>query len=109
MAILHLKTEQQLVEEAQKGKPIFLNFWAPWCGPCQMFANVLNEIDEDLKDKIQIVKVNSDEAPDLAAVFEVQGIPHSRLVVGNSMSEPLVGAIPYEQLKDVLERYLESL
>lgn len=108
MAILHVNNEQQLVEEAQKGKMIFLNFWAPWCGPCNMFANVLQEIDEELQQHVQIVKVNVDEAQALAAGFEVQGIPHSRLIIGNAMSEPVIGYVPYEQLKDMLQAQIDA-
>ena len=106
MSILHAKTEQEILEHVGGDKLIVLNFWASWCGPCQMFANVLNEVDEEIGDRVQVIKVNVDEAQDLAAGFGVQGIPHSRLIIGDAMSQPLTGYIPFEQLKAVLEQQL---
>ncbi len=58
----------------QAGKPVVVDFWAEWCGPCKMIAPSLEEISEE-NDKVDIVKVNIDENPDLAAQFGVRSIP----------------------------------
>ena len=108
MAIIHAKTEEEIFKHVGGDKAIVLNFWASWCGPCQMFANVLNEVDEDYADKVQVIKVNVDEAQELAGAFQVQGIPHSRIIIGNGMTDPITGFIPYGQMKQILDEVLQS-
>lgn len=107
MAILHVTTEQEIMQHIGGEKLVVLNFWAPWCGPCNMFANVLNQVDKEMGDKVQVIKVNVDEAQALAAGFGVQGIPHSRLIIGDAMSQPITGYIPFEQLQSVLEQQMK--
>lgn len=107
MAIIHAKTEEEIFEHVGGEELIVLNFWASWCGPCQMFANVLNEVDEDFPGKVKVIKVNVDEAQELAAGFQVQGIPHTRIIIGDGMSQPLTGYIPYEQMKAIIDDQLK--
>ena len=108
MAIIHAKTEEEIFKHVDGDKAIVLNFWASWCGPCQMFANVLNEVDEDYADKVQVIKVNVDEAQELAGAFQVQGIPHSRIIIGNGMTDPITGFVPYGQMQQILDEVLQS-
>ena len=81
----------------QAGKPVVVDFWAEWCGPCKMIAPSLEEISEE-NDKVDIVKVNIDENPDLAAQFGVRSIP--TLMLFNPGQEPVVkvGAAAKSQL-----------
>ncbi len=61
-----------------------VDFWAPWCGPCRMLSSVLDDIDQSIGDKIQIIKVNVDKATELSSKFEIQSIP-AVILFKNSM------------------------
>jgi len=67
-----------------------------------MFGMVLNQLNEECSDKVKIIRVNVDESPDLAAEYQVLGIPHSRLIIHNQLHEPIVGYIPFENLKQII-------
>jgi len=56
-------------------KPVLVDFWAPWCGPCRMVSPVVERVGRALAGRLKVVKLNTDEAPDIAARYEVQGIP----------------------------------
>ncbi|WP_010306065.1 thioredoxin family protein [Kurthia senegalensis] len=107
MAIVHVTTAEEINAQVATNKMVVLNFWATWCGPCRMFANVLEQIDEEMED-VRVLKVNVDEHPELSEKFEVMGIPHTRVILNNAMYEPLVGYIPYEQLQPMLETELKE-
>ena len=72
--IKHIETLEELKEEIAKGD-VLLDFFAPWCGPCRMLGPVLEQLDAKEDFKVQIVKVDTDEAPELAMAFNVQTIP----------------------------------
>ncbi|WP_244861956.1 thioredoxin family protein [Siminovitchia terrae] len=106
MAILHVTSNNEIEPHLNGGKPVLLNFWAKWCGPCRMLIPVLEQLDEELGDKVQILKVDVDEGPDLAAQYGVMGIPHTRIIINNNIKDPLVGYVPYEKLKMIVESEL---
>ena len=72
--IKHVETSEELKAELEKGD-VLLDFFAPWCGPCRMLGPVLEELDKKEDFNVQIVKVDTDEAPDLAMAFQVETIP----------------------------------
>lgn len=86
--------------------PVVIDFWAPWCGPCRMMAPVFEKLSKDYDGKVKFVKINSDNDPELAAQFGIQGIP--TLVVVNSGSEVdrHVGFAPEPALKQRIEHIL---
>ncbi|MGE7674564.1 thioredoxin family protein [Lysinibacillus sp. NPDC094403] len=102
MSIVHVITKKELREHLNTKKIVLINFWAEWCGPCKMFAGVLSQLSEDFSDKIKIIKVNVEKSPDIAAEYKVMGIPHSRLIIHNKSYEPIVGYVPFEQLKQMI-------
>jgi thioredoxin 1 len=65
--------DEEVIKE--NDKPVLVDFWAPWCGPCQMMGPILDEVSEDVKEFAKVGKVNVDENPDTAGKYEVMSIP----------------------------------
>jgi len=89
-------------------KPVLVDFWAPWCGPCKMVAPVLEEIAAEHSDDLIIAKVNVDENNQHAAKLGVQGIPTMILFRGGEMVDRIVGAAPKAALEQRLSAALGS-
>ncbi|MBS4196981.1 thioredoxin family protein [Lederbergia citri] len=106
MTIIHVTSNNEIEPHINGDKLVLLNFWAKWCGPCKMLIPVLEQLDEELGDKVQILKVDVDNGPDLAAQYGVMGIPHTRMIINNNTRDPLVGYVPYEKLKTIVEAEL---
>ncbi len=81
-------------------KPVVVDFWAEWCGPCKMIAPSLEEISNEMGDQVTIAKVNMDENPDLAAQFGVRSIPTLLMFKGGEPVAIQVGAAPKAKLSD---------
>jgi thioredoxin 1 len=95
---------QATVVEADK--PVLVDFWAPWCGPCRMVAPVLEEIQQERGDALQIVKLNVDENPETAAKFQVMSIPTLILFKNGEAVHKVIGALPKRRLEAELEPVL---
>jgi thioredoxin 1 len=87
-------------------KPVLVDFWAEWCGPCKMIGPSLEEISEELGEKVTIAKLNIDEHPDTPGKFGVRGIPTMILFKNGEVVDTKVGAAPKAQIKDWLEAAL---
>jgi thioredoxin 1 len=84
----------------QSDKPVLVDFWAPWCGPCKMVAPVLDELAQEKDGDLVIAKVNVDENQQHAAKYGVQGIPTMLLFVNGEIADRLVGAHPKAALSE---------
>ena len=80
--------------------PVVVDFWAEWCGPCKAIGPSLEEISDEMGDKVKIAKVNMDDNPDLAAQFGVRSIPTLLMFKGGEPVGIKVGAAPKNQLSD---------
>ncbi|MFT4050353.1 MAG: thioredoxin, partial [Solirubrobacterales bacterium] len=87
----------------ESDKPVLVDFWAPWCGPCRMVAPVLEEIAKERGDDLQIVKLNIDENPQTAAKFQVMSIPTLILFKDGAVAHKVIGALPKRRLDAELE------
>ncbi len=78
--------------------PVLVDFYAPWCGPCQMMASILEQVNAQMKQKIQVVKINTDTYPALASQYQVQGLPTLMLFKQGQPVDRIEGVMPAEQL-----------
>ena len=90
----------------QNAKPVIVDFWAEWCGPCRQVAPVLEQIAVEYADKIDVVKLNVDENPQIAARYRITSIPTMNVYQGGEVVKTIVGAKPKPLILKDLEAFL---
>jgi len=101
--IVHVTDASFESDVLQAGKPVLLDFWAEWCGPCKMIAPMLDEVATEYQDKLTIAKVNIDENPRTPQRFNVRGIPTLILFKNGQVEGQKVGALRKADLVTFLE------
>ena len=103
MSLVHITDDTFDAEVLQSDKPVLLDFWAEWCGPCKQLSPVVDELAEDMKDAVKVVKVNIDEAPDAPTKYGVRGVPTLMIFKNGQVVDTRVGGMPKSQLQEWIE------
>jgi thioredoxin 1 len=93
----------------QSPLPVIVDFWAPWCGPCKMVAPMLDKVAKEQAGKLIVAKVNTDENPNYASQYGVQGIPTMLFIFGGKIVHRQVGALPERMLREAVGQFLEVM
>ena len=101
MAVIHINKENFDKEVLNSDKPVLLDFWAPWCGPCRMVAPILDEIADERSD-VKVGKINVDEEAELAGQFSVFSIPTLVVIKNGEVVNQSVGARPKASILSLL-------
>lgn len=98
-------TDQNFEQEVIKSEiPVLVDFWAPWCGPCQMMGPVIEELAKEIGAKAKVGKCNVDENGEIASKFEIMSIPAIKIFKGGTVVEEFIGVQSQEKLKQALEK-----
>jgi len=104
--IVHTSDSTFSQDVLKSDKPVLLDFWAEWCGPCKMIAPILDEIATEYKDKVTIAKINIDQNPQTPPKFGIRGIPTVILFKNGTVEAQKVGAFSKSQLASFLDSHL---
>lgn len=99
-------TDANFAETLQEGKPMVLDFWAEWCGPCRMVSPIMDELAEDYAGRVNIGKMNVDENNDIVAQYGIRNIPTVLFFKNGELVDKIVGAVPKDKFVAKIEAML---
>ena len=105
---IHTSDSQFASDVLQSEKPVLVDFWAEWCGPCKALAPKLDEIATEYGEKITVAKVDIDQNKETPTTYGVRGVPTLALFKGGEVVDQIVGNQPLDQIKALLDKHLGS-
>jgi thioredoxin 1 len=105
--VIHVSDESFKEVVLDSDKPVLVDFWASWCGPCLALTPVIDDLAEEMSDKIKICKLNVDENQKTAMQYGIKGIPTILIFKNGQVAEQSVGLVPKEQLKELVSKVLD--
>lgn len=107
MQVLNI-TDANFSDEVLKSQvPVFIDFWAPWCGPCQMMGPIVEELGSEYSaDKVKIVKVDVDQNQEVAGRYQVMSIPTFLIFKNGEIADKLIGGVQKEKLKELIDKHI---
>ena len=100
--------EENFEDFLSKDKPILVDFWAEWCGPCKMLTPVIEELSNDFADKAVIAKVNVDESPGIAQKYSIRSIPSLLFFNNGSVEHQLIGVVSKQEIASTIEKLINE-
>ena len=104
--IKHISDASFEADVIKSGKPVLVDYWAEWCGPCKMIAPILDEVSQTYGERLQVTKMNVDENREVPAKFGIRGIPTLMLFKDGQLASTKVGALSKAQLTAFLDQHL---
>ncbi|HOV40531.1 MAG TPA: thioredoxin [Oscillospiraceae bacterium] len=102
MSTVKITKENFNAEVMNSDRPVLIDFWAPWCGPCRMVSPIVDEIADEVSATVKVGKINIDEEPELASSFNVMSIPTLVVVKNGKIVNSAVGARPKQEILKLL-------
>ena len=103
---LEITRENFEAEVLRSDKPVVIDFWAPWCGPCKMVAPVIDEIAKEYEGKVKVAKINIDDAGDIASQYNVMSIPTIMIFKDGTVAAQSVGALSKDELVKMIATHM---
>ena len=104
--LIHVSDGTFETEVIKSDKPILVDFWAPWCGPCKAIAPMLEELAEQYKDRVKVAKLNVDDNPQVATNYGVRNIPTLMVFKDGKIVDKLIGLVPKARLEEFIQKGL---
>lgn len=106
MSVIVLTESNWQAEVINSDKPVLVDFWAPWCGPCRIIAPIIEELAVELGDRVKFGKLNTDENPNIAMMYGIRAIPTLMLFKNGEVVDTRIGVQPKEALKQMILSHL---
>lgn len=102
----HVKNDDFTATVLESDVPVFVDFWATWCPPCKRIAPFVEELADDFAGRAKVVKIDVDEAADVAAQFGITSVPTLMVFKGGKKVEEVAGAVPKDMMAGMIEKHL---